>query len=164
VIRPRLVTVTDSGRTVRAKALGLAVSLLAVFLVAVVLWNSDEGDCHTAFVLEQPVEPSVALNAIEASEAAPVTVWHQSAQGAGGVYGEDLSFQEISESLEHTESRLGPPRITGFRVKGIVDVESLGSLASSIQYRLVVHQSAVVTAPYLEGDPPINIVETFGTC
>jgi hypothetical protein len=76
----------------------------------------------------------------------------------------DLSFQEITEGLEASESRLGHPRITGFRVKGIVDVESLGSLASSIQYRLVVHQTAVVTAPHLEGIPPINIVETFGTC
>ena len=155
----------DIGRTVRAKALGLAVGLLTVFLVAVVLWNSDEGDCHTAFVLEQPVELSVALNAIEESEAVPVTVWHKSAQGtAGGVYGEDLSFQEITASYEEAESRVGHPRITGFRLRGIVDLESLGSLASSIQYRLVVHQSAVVTAPYLEGDPPISIAETFGTC
>jgi hypothetical protein len=156
--------VTDSGRTVRAKALGLAVGLLAVFLVTVVLWNSDEGDCHTAFVLERPVELSIALDAIEESEAVPVTVWHQSSQGAGGVYGEDLSFQEITEGLEVAESRFGHTRITALRLKGIVDVESLGSLASSIQYRLVVHQSAVVTAPYLEGDPPISIVETFGTC
>jgi hypothetical protein len=140
------------------------VSLLAVFLVALVLWNSDEGNCHTAFVLEQPVEPSVALDAIEESEAAPVTVWHQSAQGAGGVYGEDLSFQEIAEGIERSESRHGRARVTAFRLKGIVDAESLGSLASSIQYRLVVHQSAVLTAPYLEGNPPINIVETFGTC
>jgi hypothetical protein len=115
-------------------------------------------------VLEQPVEISVALNAIEDS-AVPVTLWHKSAQGtSGGVYGEDLSIQEITESFDATESRFGHTRVTAFRLKGIVDAESLGSLASSIQYRLVVHQSAVVTAPDLNGDPPIHIVETFGTC
>ncbi|HEV8571803.1 MAG TPA: hypothetical protein VGR49_01980 [Actinomycetota bacterium] len=144
---------------------GAAVLLVAVVAVSATFWASSSTPCHTAFVLEQPVEVSVALNAIEDSEAVPVTVWLKSAQGtSGGVYGEDLSIQEITGEIEATESRFGHTRITAFRLKGIVGVESLGSLASSIQYQLVVHQSAVVTAPDLKGDPPIHIVKAFGSC
>lgn len=151
------------GLTVRV--LGGSVLLAGLFLVAAAVWASKPAACHTAFVLEQPVEVGLALEAIEESGATPVEVWLKSAEGvSGGVYGEDLSIREIAEQIEATESRFGHTRITAFRLQGIVPNESVGPLASSIQYRVVVHRSAVLTAPYLQGDPPIEMVETFGSC
>jgi hypothetical protein len=148
-----------------ARAIGAVALFVGLFVVVAAMWASKPAPCHTAFVLEHPVEVGLALEAIEESGATPVTVWLKSAEGvSGGVYGEDLSQREIAEQIEETESRFGHTSISAFRLQGVVPEESLGPLASSIQYRVVVHRSAVLTAPYLQGDPPIRIVETFGSC
>lgn len=138
---------------------GGSLALVSVLLVGG-LWRGLS--CDTAFVLAKPVEVTVAAEAIRDSGATPHEVWFRTGETHGATYG--ASAEDIVGRLDGEETRFGPTQITGFRLKGLVRVESLGPLAFSTKYSLVVDRWTVLTLPYLEGDPPLRVLKTLGIC
>lgn len=125
--------------------------------------------CHTAFVLKEPLEIGVVAEGIRNSDAEPVEFFHRREGSSGQMQTDGMTIDEVVYRYESIPAgritgASGPRRITAFRVRGVVSVQSLGPLASSVRERLVIHQTAVLTAPNLSGDPPVHVVKSFGTC
>lgn len=150
---------TWARRAIGTLLAGTLLALVSVLVGAAVLWDSWTGSCHTWFLLSRPIEAEAVADGIRNSGAQPHEYWHEGpGERRGGILAGSLMIDDVVDRY------LPGHQIVAFRLKGIVDVESLGPLASSVVGQRIVHATAVLTSPDLNADPPVHVVKSFGTC